>query len=359
MSFTGYLYTLATDTSTGFIPRVLKSGLLLLSFIYGLLVRVAIYCYTRKPARLACRVISVGNITLGGTGKTALVQAITRLLRDKGHTVAILTRGYKRQTRVSAELSADYRTMGDEAFMMSRKLKGIPVLVDADRVRSARRAIRDFAADTVVLDDGFQQWRIHKDLEIVTLDAKNPFGNRHLIPRGILRQPLSTLARADVFVLTGGADPAQMEAARMSLKRMNPRAVIVHARHVLKRVYRLASGENTVPEDSLHGKAAALFCGIGNPESFRSTVAEAGVNVRQVMVFADHYPYTEEDVEGIFKRSKAAGCELLMTTEKDAVRIPLAARKRFGPDILIAAAELTIDDEEKRFIDRLLSVYPA
>ncbi len=169
-----YLYNLATDKHKGFIAGVIKLFLFILSLLYGLIVSILILFSRLKPYRLNCKVISVGNITLGGTGKTSLVEYIARHLKQQGHKVAIISRGYKKKTKRYPLNAIRYEEMGDEPYMLYKNLGDIPVLVDSDRIRAARKAIKDYSADTVILDDAFQQWGIIKDLDIVTVDATNP-----------------------------------------------------------------------------------------------------------------------------------------------------------------------------------------
>ena len=358
MSLQDYLYGLATDKTTSLAATAAKAILFILSLIYGLAISILIFVCGFIKTRLPCRVISVGNITLGGTGKTVMVELIVNYLKKLGHKTAVLSRGYKRPRVTSAKSQPGYETMGDEPFMMLEKLQDVPVLVDPNRVRSAKTALAEYKADTVILDDGFQQWRIKKDLEIVMLDGAVPFGNFRVLPRGLLRQPVYTLKAADVIVLT---DPgsADLNSTRKLLHRINPRALVVQAQHSAKAVFCLSRKSKTLGVDFLKGKTAAVFCGLGNPDSFRSLLRENGLREGVFFRFPDHYRYDEDDLERIFQQASLKGIRLLITTEKDAVRIPLAARKRFGEDIFILEVELKIKDEEQRFFDRLQRIYSS
>lgn len=353
-----YLYGLATDKISGVAAGILKGILLFLSLIYGLTVCFLIFWNNMRKKQLPCKVISVGNITLGGTGKTMMVELIANYLKTRGHKPAILSRGYKKPRLYSAKLLPGYETMGDEPFMMWEKFQNVPVLVDPDRIRSAKAAVAGHAADTVILDDGFQQWWVKKDLEIVMLDGVNPFGNRRLLPRGILRQPMFTLKGADVFVLinSGAADLGPL---KRNLSIVNSHALILEVERSAKGVFRLSRKKEILPFDFLKGRDAALFCGLGNPESFRESARKIGVKEGMFFEFPDHYRYYEEDLEKMIKESGKKNISILVTTEKDSVRIPLAARKRFGENIFVLAVELKFKDEEQRFFDRLLRVYPA
>jgi tetraacyldisaccharide 4'-kinase len=358
VSFKDSLLDLATDKTRGFLPGALKPLLFLLSLVYGLAVVILIFAARARQRRLACRVISVGNITLGGTGKTVMVELIANYLKANGCKVAILSRGYKRPSAVSGKGLVGYETMGDEPFMMSLKLKDVPVLVDPDRLRSARRAISEYGADTLILDDGFQQWRLNKDLEIVMIDAAKPFGNRRLMPRGVLRQPLFTLKSADIFVLTN-TQAVDLNKVRGSLSQINPRALILEAEHAARGVFRLSRKDELLSVDLLKGRPVSFFCGLGNPGSFRSLCLRSGLKEGLNFQFPDHYRYEEEDLEKMIRACGERNIEYLLTTEKDAVRIPLAARKRFGEKIFVLAIELKIKNEEQGFYNRLRHIHPA
>jgi tetraacyldisaccharide 4'-kinase len=349
VGFQDSLYNLATDKTSGAIAAVVKFFLFLLSLIYGIVVSILIFSYSIKKTRLACRVISVGNITLGGTGKTVMVELIANYLRKRGHKIAVLSRGYKKPGLAAAKLLPGYETMGDEPFMMFEKLKDVPILVDPDRVRSAKTAVAEYAV-------AIQQWRIKKDLEIVMLDGVNPFGNRWLLPRGILRQPMYTLKYADVFVLTnsGGVD---LSSTRKFLSRINSRVLILEAEHAASGIFRLSRKGELLAPDFLKGQAVALFCGLGNPDSFRDLARKSGLKEELFFKFPDHYRYYAEDLEKMFKESGQKNIQVLVTTEKDAVRIPKASRERFGENIFILAAELKFKDEEQGFFNRLLRIY--
>ncbi len=356
MNLREYLYNLATDKTQGVISALIKFLLYPVSLVYGLLVIALSGWWASRKTRLGCKVISVGNITLGGTGKTVMVERIAGYLQKNGHKVAVLSRGYKRPGSFAVKLAPGYEIMGDEPFMISQKLPDVLVLVDSDRVRSAKSAIAGYGADTVILDDGFQQWRIKKDLEIVMLDGMNPFGNRQLLPRGILRQPLFALKTADVFVLTN-TGKADLSKTLELLSRVNSRAILLEAEHTASSIFRLSRKDELLAADYLAGQSVALFCGLGNPDSFRNLAGKLGLKEGLFFEFPDHYRYEEEDIEKIVNQCRQKGLTALVTTEKDAVRIPLAARKRFGEDIFVLAIELKFKDEEQRFFDRLLHIY--
>lgn len=349
--FKDYLYGLATDRYSGLIPWLIKVFLLVLSVIYGFVVRILITFYRLKPYRLDCRVISVGNITLGGTGKTMVVEYIARSLKQQGHNVAILSRGYKRKLP-----SCDH--MGDEPYMLSKKLAGIAIIVDADRIKAAKKAITEHKADTVILDDGFQQWKIKKDLEIVAIDATNPFGNEHLLPRGILREPLSSLKRADIFILTKTNLNPDIADIKDILAQINPRAQVFEATHQPAGLYEINNPGELIYDNRLQGKNVTLFCGIGDPDSFENLVLSLGINIALIFKFEDHHDYTRADLEKVLQDSKAKNIDTVITTEKDAVRLMGLQYAQGGIALFVLRIILGLKNEQE-FHARLLRVYSA
>jgi tetraacyldisaccharide 4'-kinase len=302
---------------------------------------------------------------LGGTGKTVLVEAIAVYLKSRGRKVAVLTRGYNRQQASPAQeahsqMSLDYRKMGDEAYMLAQKLKDIPVIVDADRVRAARIAVKKFGVDTVILDDGFQQWHIKKDLDIVTIDSISVFGNRNMIPRGILREPVSSLKRADVFVLTNCRyDAFKNQAVIEFLSRINHFAFIIEAEHSPVEFYAFGKKEEILPVSFLKGKTAALVCAIGNPESFGTSIENLGVKSGLFFKFEDHHNYIQKEWDSIIRSAKDKNIAVVVTTEKDAARLSSLDLKKYNFDILVLKVKLGFKEDGEKFYNRLLGVYSA
>jgi len=350
-----YLFDLATDKKKGILARAARAVLFPFSLLYGAgVAAVSSFRLSRRVA-LPCKVISVGNITLGGTGKTLLVEYIARFLLARDCVPAILTRGYKRPGS-GRPGGTGYEAMGDEPFMLSRKLK-VPVLVDPDRLRSGRIACGESRAGAVILDDGFQQWGIRKDLDIVCVDGLSAFGNLRLIPAGLLREPLSALARADVLFLTGASDNAS--GLKKFCSGLNPRALVVEAARQVSGFRRIGGTEGGEQSpSSMRGVKACLLSGIGNPASFRDTARAAGIEPALVFDFPDHHRYSAADIARV-----AAACEkrhitTVVTTEKDEPRLAglLSAPV---PWFFVLMVNLRITSNEQEFTDRLQRVLTA
>jgi tetraacyldisaccharide 4'-kinase len=301
----------------------------------------------------------VGNITLGGTGKTSLVELIAKYLKQKGYKVAILSRGYKRKITNHESRITNHETMGDEPYMLSKKLKDIPVIVDKDRIRGASAAIKEYSVDVVVLDDALQQWKIKKDLEIVTIDATCPFGNQHLIPRGILRQPLSTLKDAGIFVLTHANLKADTQQIKNFLIRINPSAFISESMHQPVGLYEIDKPGGLLNPNLCVGKTVTLFSGIGNPNAFENLMRNMGVNIGLSFRFPDHHSYSQEDLYNIVEESKKKNIDTVITTEKDAVRLYSLQLTAYSLQFFVLRVALKIIQNEEGFYSRLLRVFDS
>jgi len=349
-SFEEYLYNLVTDKTKGPVAGFLRGLLFLLSLIYGLVVVILSFIYKIRRTQLNARVISVGNITLGGTGKTTLVEYLAAKLSSSGKKVAVLTRGYKRDST-----GEGLAGMGDEPAMLQKALPQVQVIVDKDRVKAGIKAIKEYVADTLILDDGMQQWRLFKDLEIIAIDAANPFGNHRMLPAGFLREPLSALKRADIFVLTQVSSGQDTEGLCAKLRRINPRALIVESRHEPVSFSNTHNPDEVLSLSSFRGKHTAVFSGIGNPQGFEDCLCSLGLNIGLPIRFGDHHDYTQSELDGIAGEALKNKLEAIITTQKDAVKI--ARLENAGLPVFALDIKLNIIKHETEFERRLLSVY--
>ena len=302
--------------------------------LYGALTRARLALYRSgllSVRRVGAPVLSVGNITTGGTGKTPLVEWLARAvaLRERKR-VCILTRGYgredERQRVVVSDgkrVLADARTGGDEPLLLAESLVGVAAVVcDADRAGAARWAMENLGSEVFILDDGFQHLRIARDLNILTVDATNPFGGGRLLPRGHLREPLKGIRRADLIVVTRMEQAVDIERLRTELKRLSGGRPVLLSRARTRAVRPLAdsAASETVSADSLPQPVAA-FCGIGNPTAFFTHLRNGGHTPAYTRAFPDHHVYTQADAASLSNDARNAGARLLLTTAKDAVKL--------------------------------------
>jgi tetraacyldisaccharide 4'-kinase len=293
----------------------------------GLAVRETAYARgLLARGQLPCPVVSVGNLTVGGTGKTPAVELIARWLVEDGRRVAVVSRGYGRRARAPVELVSDggepslpVERAGDEPVLLARRLPGVGVVVGADRLAAGRWAVAHLRPDVVLLDDGFQQRRLLKDVEIVCLDARTPWGPGGLFPRGTLREPPSALARAHLVVATR-AGQGDLGPLLGELHRHAGRTPCLAADYAVEAVEDLASGARH-SEAALRGRAVLAFAGIAEPERLAETLAGHGATVRDLVAFPDHHAYELRDLVAIGRRARAVGADLVVTTEKDGVRL--------------------------------------
>lgn len=323
----------------------LRGLLKTLSLLFGTLVQLRLLLYRHRIVRastLGCQVLSVGNVTVGGTGKTPIVETFSRSLTAKGRKVAILSRGYKsrktplwekllkkeeRQPRVVSngeQLLLNSDLAGDEPYMLASNLPEVVVLVDKDRVKAGKYAIKKFGCDTLVLDDGFQYLKLQHRLDIVLVDYTNPFGYDRVLPRGLLREPKRNIKRAG-FIFITKCPPEGAPELKAKLRELNPHAEISECRHSSKYLENLYTREQ-VELRHLKGKKVAAVSGIAVPESFETGLQRLGAEIVHSARYADHHRYTQQEIIETINRSVDAGAELILTTEKDAVRFPLIDR---------------------------------
>lgn len=329
-----------------------------LSALYGAVTRARLMLYrtgTLATERIDAPVISVGNLTTGGTGKTPLVVWLARNLAEMGQKVCILTRGYGRanpsaQVLVSdgASVLASAREGGDEPRLLAEMLAGQAVIIsNANRASAARWARERFKSSVFILDDGFQHLSIARDLNLVLIDATNPFGGGHLLPRGRLREPLRGLARADALIITRANLASDIDGLRAELERLSEgRPVLLSVARTV-RVRRLSESlmldeKDAVPE-SLPQPVAA-FCALGNPQAFFTHLRVDGQTLAHTKSFPDHHAYTQSEIDELSAEARRRGAQSLLTTAKDAVKL---RGLRFEPPCYVVEIDVAFDDEEK------------
>jgi tetraacyldisaccharide 4'-kinase len=293
-----------------------------------------------EQSRLATMVISVGNLTVGGTGKTPVVELLARTLRDRGRKVAVLSRGYKSRkldepqewedfdeedreelpkiVSDGTRVLLDATHAGDEPFMLASNLPEVAVIVDKDRVNGGRFAVGELGADTLILDDGMQYLRLDHEVDIVLVDQSAPFGTRALLPRGTLREPARNLCRASYIIVTKCQGPTDQKLLHR-MGKLNPTAEIIETTHGPKHLQNVF-GDERLELAALDGKYVAAISGIAVPESFEGLLKALGATVEFHRTFADHHAFSQRDVDRFMRRCVERDIELIVTTEKDAVR---------------------------------------
>lgn len=342
-----YAIEVILDKRHGFRATLLRIALRFLSFLYLAIVQARLYLYRKrilKERHLGCLVISIGNLTVGGTGKTPVVEKFAGALHKGGRRVAILSRGYKSVDRRRSKkwwekllaqgleipprvvsdgksVLLDSATAGDEPYMLASNLRGVAVVVDKDRVKAGLHALKKLEVDTLLLDDGLQYLHLKHRLDIVLIDRQAPFGNEHLLPRGTLREPPRNLRRASyIFITKCNGEPNDVLIQR--IRRYNRTAEIIECRHrplYLRHVYK----DERLPLDYLNELYIGSLCGIAAPESFEEGLRNLGAKIELSRHFADHHRYAEKELSLFVQRCVRRDVSAVITTEKDAVRFPV------------------------------------
>jgi tetraacyldisaccharide 4'-kinase len=353
----------------GLIWAPLCALLTICSWLYGLSVRARRLLYTHLPGmtkRVTAHVLSVGNITVGGSGKTPLVEMYAKLWLGKNKRVAIVSRGYGK-TRMSPRNSGALPTIlppqgvrvvsdgsghtylspheaGDEPFLLAQRVPAAMVLVSKNRYDASRFAVEQLGAEVIILDDAFQHSRLDRDEDIVAVDATTPFGNGHLLPRGTLREPPTSLQRATRVLLTkilpGNAE-SKAQQTLAQVRRVAPRVPVSLTRYVPTHLSVHPTGD-TMPLEYLKGTSVLAFCGLADPVFFERTVDYLGARTVHVRRFPDHYRYTAADLASLEKDAREHGADAIVTTEKDVVRLPDGGSTE--RPIYAVAVEISIDD---------------
>ncbi|MEO5346098.1 MAG: tetraacyldisaccharide 4'-kinase [Magnetococcus sp. YQC-9] len=283
---------------------------------------------TLQPYRASCPVISVGNLTVGGTGKTPMTLWIARYLQNQGYRVAVISRGYRQHSTARVTLVADHDRVhlstpeaADEALLLARALPGVAVLTGPDRPVLIRHAIERLGSDRIILDDGFHRLDVARDLDLVLLDARRPFGNGQLLPGGILRESPQALARCHALILTRAEDPDATRATRALLQSRFPdKPILMATHHPTAWMLCSSGGDQPLPLDGLTGPVLA-FCGLAVPEGFRRTLEALPLRVVDFYPFVDHHAFTSDELNQLIERAHRSGAKALVCTEKDAVKL--------------------------------------
>ncbi len=323
MSFQHYFRAVLEGKRRGTGALLILTVLVVLSLPYSIVMRLRALAFKVGIFRthlLPKPVISVGNITAGGTGKSPMVTWIARYLLKKGKRVAVLSRGYGGSAMTTGGIVSDGRRIlmqaaeaGDEPVMLAETVPGLIVAVGADRYRSGLDVLRQLEPDVFILDDGFQHQRVHRDLDILLLDAESPFGNGHVLPAGLMREPRNAASRADLIVYTRCHGSNLMHAF--------PQIPFCRANHEIVAVRSLQGNNAPEPVDCLQSLKGAAFAGIADPERFFSMLRQAGLTLASVIAFPDHCRYGDGEIEEIEEALESVSADYLVTTEKDAVKL--------------------------------------
>ena len=349
----------------GFRASILRGILYALSFGYERIVQARLFLYRKRIFRertLGCLVISIGNLTVGGTGKTPVVEKFARALQAGGRRVAILSRGYKsvpksrqrnwferkfledvtppRVVSDGKHVLLDPLTAGDEPYMLAQNLQDVIVLVDINRVKSGRYAIDKWKVDTLLLDDGMQFLHLKHRLEIVLIDRQAPFGNEYLLPRGMLREAPRNLRRASyIFITKNTGEPNDALIAR--IRRYNRTAEIIECAHRPLYLQNIYTGER-LSLDRLRGLFIGSICAIAAPESFEGALKNLGTNVDLALRYIDHHYFTENEIRTFMNRCVRRDLAMIVTTEKDSVRMPRLPEAEVKVPIYFLRVEIDI-----------------
>ena len=343
--------------------------------LYGTAQRLRAGCYRQnllQSKKLPCTVISVGNITVGGTGKTPMTIYVARMLQQTGVRVAVISRGYKGGAEKCGGVVSDGRHIlmdseqaGDEPFLIASRLKNIPVIVGKKRFEAGMLAVEKYQPDVIVLDDAFQHLRLKRDIDLVLLDCARPFGNAHLLPRGKLREPAEALTRATACVLTRAqsrADEATAESVA-KIKSLVPQIPIFTSSHD-PYFYTVKSGVQTPLHEiedflspheleEIKQQKVFAFSGIARNDDFRRTVKKNGFNTRGFCEFSDHHRYSRNDLARIVRTAQEAGADCLITTEKDHARI--AHQMPLSMDLVVVGVRIVFTEDGPDFMSFIRS----
>ena len=331
-----------------------------LSFIYGILVAIRNFFYETNilsTKSLNCKVISIGNITVGGSGKTPTVEYLSNLLQSKGHKVGIISRGYKRKSKSTLVVTdgkkkpESWKHVGDEPFLLAHKLENIPIVVGASRYKAGSMMIEKFQPDVILIDDGFQHLSLHRDLDIVLVNSKDKRSDHKLIPSGKLREPISNLTKADLIIITKSNIHAPSNYLINKIESFN-RPTIYNELQIDSLLQIKSNKINKL--DKIANKKVYLFSALGDNESFKKIMGYTDAKIVGHSKYPDHYQYTLDDLNDIEQKATKCNAEFLITTEKDLVKINPQNRKI---DIYTVRMKMIFKPDKlfNEYIDNLLS----
>ncbi len=342
-----------------------ESFLFILSLIYGSAVKIRGFFFDKGllwPKKLPCAVISIGNITVGGTGKTPMTIYVANLVKRMGYKVVVISRGYKGLAEKTGGIVSDGKTIfmeadksGDEPFMIANRLKNTPVVVGKNRFKAGIMAFNSFNPDVIVLDDAYQHLKLKRDIDLVLLDNKYPLGNNHLLPRGTLREPISSLMRSDAIILTRSDSTSDMEeeSSLSKFKKYTCGKPIFKAIHTPK-IYKIIKGKNIISDkisthsfDLIRGQKVFAFSGIARNNDFRHVVEGLNCKLKGFTEFPDHHLYSNDDLSNLVQLLNKLKVDFVLTTEKDYVKI--ANRVTWPVDLVVIGINISFGNYDNAF----------
>jgi len=351
----------------------LASALYTISLFYGAGQKLREFAYRQRviPShQLPCKVICVGNIAVGGTGKTPMTMYVAQEIKQLGYKAAIVSRGYRGGAESRGGVVSDGQLIcmepgqaGDEPYMIACGLREVPVIVGKNRYAAGMLAVNKFQPDVIVLDDGFQHLRLKRDIDLVLLDHTHPFGNTHLLPRGILREPISSLARSTACILTrhpAGRDDAATASIDLIKKYASQSPVFISSHdpycYAVKSGQKISAGRvvdrySAQEIDGLKKESVFGFSAIARNADFQNTVKNLGLNAKGFLEFSDHHRYTMHDLNDIQSQAEKTGASHLITTEKDLVR--LSPQNPFPLELIVVGVEVSFGDDQQDFLSFL------
>ena len=354
MKLEQYLLEVVTRKKRGLLAKLILFVLTILAKIYRIIIYVRKKIYQlgwKKSSSLDTKVISIGNITVGGTGKTPIVKKLASDLTEAGYQVVVLSRGYKGEFTGEIGVVSDGKSIlmsadkaGDEPYMLAQFLDQVPVVVGANRKKTGDYACHRFNPDFIILDDGFQHWQVNRDYDIVAVDATNPFGSGEVIPGGLLREPEASLERADLVVITKSDQVSEQSliTTKERLEEISPNIDIIVTKHQPTYLRDLTTEQHQAID--LKNKRVVAVSGIGKPRSFELTIENLGSKIAKKIRYQDHHSYTEDEINRLFTLATVHNVDKIITTEKDAVSIDnqLIEVNNVGIDFQALGIELEI-----------------